>query len=474
VVNTGNVTVEGIRIVDELEGFTFDEGEITTGITLAPGESASASGSYTVTEADILAGSVVNTATVDGVDPEDIDPDEEEVPTVEPVSDLTVDKAVTSTPANGEGYALGEAITYTITVVNTGNVTISGIEVIDELEGFTFDEGETVTGITLAPGESVTVSGSYVVTEADILAGSVVNSATATGIDPENEDPEVHPDEEEVPTDDVDTTVTVVKTSSVPEGQQARLGDEITYTITVTNDGNVTMHNLNVVDELTGLNEIIAELAVGETVTFTTLYTVVEADVAAGSVLNVATVAGDPVEDPKHPEDPKTPEGEDEIEVEVDQHLRLTVRYLLNGDEIFPAFTALYIYGDEYNVFSPELEGYSRNPERVTGIIVTDTVIDVIYTPNTYLLTILYRYENGTEAAPTAADVIMAGETYYQASPHIPGYRANPAIVTGVMPARNVTITVIYTPDRGTIPIDDYDTPLGLGNVGINVGDCYE
>jgi len=46
--------------------------------------------------------------------------------------------------------------------------------------------------------------------------------------------------------------------------------------------------------------------------------------------------------------------------------------------------------------------------------------------------------------------------------------------VTGVMPPRNLTITVIYTPNGGGIIIDDYDTPLGLGNVGMNVGDCYE
>jgi uncharacterized repeat protein (TIGR01451 family) len=469
-VNDGNTTIEGITIVDELEGFTFDEDQTTTGITLTPNQSVAVTGSYVVTEADILAGSVVNSATVDGIDPDDVTPDEEIVPTDTPNEHLTVDKAVTSTPANGETYALGETITYRITVVNDGNTTIEGITIVDELEGFTFDEDQTATNITLAPAESIIVTGSYVVTEADILAGRVVNEATVDGIDPDD----VTPDEEIVPTEDVDTTVTVEKTSDVPEGQKAKLGDVITYTITVTNDGNVIMYNLNVVDELTGLNETIAALAVGETMTFTTTYTVAEADVEAGSVVNVATVHGDPVDDPKHPEDPKTPENEDENIVDVEQRYRLTVRYLLNGEEIFPSFTAVYDYGAEYNVFSPELEGYTRSLERAIGVITADTVIDVIYTPNTYLLTILYRYENGTEAAPTAAEMVMAGETYYQASPIIPGYRANQPIVTGIMPARNVTITVIYTPDRGTIEIDDYDTPLGLGNVGINVGDCYE
>ena len=40
------------------------------------------------------------------------------------------------------------------------------------------------------------------------------------------------------------------------------------------------------------------------------------------------------------------------------------------------------------------------------------------------------------------------------------------------MPARNLQFVVIYVPD-GTVLVD-YDTPLGLGNIQIHVGVCYE
>ena len=56
-------------------------------------------------------------------------------------------------------------------------------------------------------------------------------------------------------------------------------------------------------------------LAVGETVTFTASYTVTADDILVGTVVNAATVSGDDVEDPKNPDEPKTPEGGDETEV---------------------------------------------------------------------------------------------------------------------------------------------------------------
>ena len=45
------------------------------------------------------------------------------------------------------------------------------------------------------------------------------------------------------------------------------------------------------------------------------------------------------------------------------------------------------------------------------------------------------------------------------------------------MPARNVTVTVIYVQrpaGPGLVTIDDFMTPLGLGLGGLNIGDCVE
>ena len=135
--------------------------------------------SYTVTEEDILAGEVVNEATGKGTSP---DPDEPDVPVEpgvdpEPTDDLdttlSVNKKITNTPADGEAYKLGETIEYSITVKNEGNVTYKNIAVKDELTGLerTIEE--------LGVGEEEVFTTEYVVTEADILAGSVKNTATA-------------------------------------------------------------------------------------------------------------------------------------------------------------------------------------------------------------------------------------------------------------------------------------------------------
>src|SRR5699024_6669638 len=79
----------------------------------------------------------------------------------------------------------GDTITYTLTVTNTGNVTLEDVTVNDEMLGGDLE----VTPSTLAPGESGSVTGTYVVTQEDIdNHEEIVNIATATGtppVDPE-------------------------------------------------------------------------------------------------------------------------------------------------------------------------------------------------------------------------------------------------------------------------------------------------
>ena len=130
---------------------------------------------------------------------------------------------------------------------------------------------------------------------------------------------------------------------------------------------------------------------------------------------------------------------------------------------------------------SPIIPGYTADRERVTGTIYHDMVEDVYYTPNIYTLTIHYLYADGTVAAVDYVGTYPYGTAYSVASPVISGYRASQTTVQGVMPASNVEITVYYTAIPATTPttpelivIDDYGTPLGLGNVAMNAGECIE
>ena len=76
---------------------------------------------------------------------------------------------------------VGDEIHYTFTIENNGNIVVSNIVLVDELVGIMIS-GDP---INLNPGESNTnnFSAIYVLTEDDILIGSVVNQAMVTGRD---------------------------------------------------------------------------------------------------------------------------------------------------------------------------------------------------------------------------------------------------------------------------------------------------
>jgi uncharacterized repeat protein (TIGR01451 family) len=183
--------------------------------------------------------------------------------------------------------------------------------------------GETWTIASLAPGAEEVFTTSYTVTEADVLAGEVVNVATATGTSPDPEKPDVpvDPGKDPEPIEEVNAHLTLAKeTTSTPADEKYVLDEVITYKVTATNDGNVTLTNVVITDELTGDEWTIDTLAPGESKTFTASYTVTVDDVVAGSVKNVVTATGtDPNGDdaetvPAEVEDPTKKRDDNEIE----------------------------------------------------------------------------------------------------------------------------------------------------------------
>ena len=83
--------------------------------------------------------------------------------------------------------------------------------------------------------------------------------------------------------------------TSKPADEKAYFaGETIAYKITVTNDGNVSMKDVEVKDDLTGQTWTIEELKPGESKEFTTTYTVKAEDAKAGKVKNTATATGTP------------------------------------------------------------------------------------------------------------------------------------------------------------------------------------
>jgi uncharacterized repeat protein (TIGR01451 family) len=272
-----------------LSEVTYGEWPTAAGV-LAPGESVTATAVYTVTQEDRDAGGVLNTATTTGTPP-----------TGPPVTDEDeFDQPLGSTPAialvkTGALSGDGNIINYTFTATNIGNVTLSAVSITDELDGVSdvsYGSWPAAPGV-LAPGQSVTATASYTVTQTDRNTGSVANTATTTGTPPTG--PAV--------TDEDDFTQPLSPAPAISLVKKGSLnGDTITYSFTATNTGNVTLTSVEIKDALRGLSAItyspwpaeVGVLAPGASVTATATYRVTDADRSAGSITNSATVTGTP------------------------------------------------------------------------------------------------------------------------------------------------------------------------------------
>jgi uncharacterized repeat protein (TIGR01451 family) len=280
VTNTGNVTLDTVGISDPKVG-TVD----CPDTTLAPGDSTTCTATYSLTQADVDAGHVANTANASGTSPLGavVTATDATDTTIPAGAAITLDKLAGTPSADIEGGT----IDYTFLVTNTGNVTLHGVAVADPLVG-TVDCPDT----TLAPHASTTCTATYVLTQADVDAGAVDNSATASGLPPSGADPVTATDGTHTPITAA-PAIDLLKQAGPPSGNNA--GDTIDYTFEVTNTGNVTLSPVNVTDPLVGAVSCpVVSLAPGAAATCTGTYRLAQADVDAGTVDNTATAFGNP------------------------------------------------------------------------------------------------------------------------------------------------------------------------------------
>ena len=146
----------------------------------------------------------------------------------------------------GYQYKLGEVVTFKISVTNI-YATEQTVQ-ITELEGVKINGGTNIyeqTGVQ--PGQTIEVTATYTITEADIAAGffkNVVKVKFSGGKEFENE--------KTVTTEEAKRSYTLIKMAdeSAHESGMFKVGETIHYTITVTNTGNQTLKNLQITDTL--------------------------------------------------------------------------------------------------------------------------------------------------------------------------------------------------------------------------------
>ena len=296
--NKGTVTLSGVTIADTIVDGNSSALTLTAGPTYNSSSAGSAQGTitvneiatytatYTINQQAVDSGSVSNTVVAtasspgqsnnvtdtsdDGIDGDGNTTDDATITSITSSPSIEVTKTATITD-NGDGVTgIGDIINYTIKAQNKGNVTLTGLTITDVLKtasggSLTLSNGPFFSGAnqgsaqgTIKPGEIATYTALYVVEQAAVDAGGVSNAASATASSPGNTNDvtDIGDDGDDTDGNTVNdptvTTVTgspsleVTKTAAVTDNGDGKTGatDVINYTVTVKNNGNVTLTGL--------------------------------------------------------------------------------------------------------------------------------------------------------------------------------------------------------------------------------------
>ena len=224
--------------------------------------------------------------------------------------------------------SVGNVVTYSISVANAGNVTLSTLLLADTLTDAAggaqalnaapaFASGHNGDGV-LQVNETWIYTAAVTRTQSMIDAGGLSNTVTASGTAPSGAAVSDISDNDGIGTSDPTVTnfdrssaIAVVKTATLNDGGDGRadIGDTISYAYVVLNVGNTTLFDVGLLETgFTGAGPApvpvltagganldgdadAPDLSVGTTATFGATYTIAQADVDAGSVTNQATAS---------------------------------------------------------------------------------------------------------------------------------------------------------------------------------------
>ncbi len=320
VTNVGSVTLNNITLTD-----TFLSGAISCPQTsLISAAVMTCTGQHVVNQQNIDNDiAFVNTAEVTANPTEGTLGDVSGTVTIPgPAANNTA--TLTKTPNILSNADLGDTITCTYAITNTGNITLDNVSISDAHNGagsLSSVSNENLTNTSglsvdatlddgiidnLSPGDSASFQTTYIVQQADIDAQvNITNTATLVatpkrgGITPPNASAAVGV---------VAASPVIVVTKTANNDVNVARGSDVTYTYTVTNNGNVTVSNITLNDAHNGfgtfpqpLNEVLLTdvppfgdsndggtiandgiwgvLSPGDQIQYSTVYTVTQADI---------------------------------------------------------------------------------------------------------------------------------------------------------------------------------------------------
>jgi hypothetical protein len=249
--------------------------------SLSPGSSLTCTGTYSITQADLDAGQVTNLAVASSFETTS----EQVGTTVTAIQNPAL--ALVKTPSQPIVQNQGTQVTYTYSLTNSGNVTLSAPYSISDNKINSGQLNCSGAASPLAPGTTTTCTGTYVISGADVANGSVTNFATATA------------SFSGLPVSSNVATATVITsplslTVSPSIQSVSQLNQQIVYTYTLKNISNSNLtYPYQVTDDLvTGVScPFNSSLAPGESTTCSGSYFVTQADLDAGGTIENHAIA---------------------------------------------------------------------------------------------------------------------------------------------------------------------------------------
>ncbi len=284
-----------------LTGVTVDDPQTIPGTATCPslpiGGTCVLTGSHTVTALDVSNGNVTNTSTATSIETTSGMFTSTVVTPVfaTPAAGMSVTKLLTSTVDNDTSGSVtpGDQLNYSVTANNTGGVNLTNVVVSDDhFPG-------TTTCPLVAPGGNCALIGSYVVTAGDAGAGAVNNTGSATSTQvPGPVTSSVSTPVSPTPAPGMSVTKTLTGTVDNDGSGSVTPGDQLNYSVTANNTGNVALNNVIVSDDHFPATNTCASVAVGGNCPLTGSYIVTAGDAGAGAVNNTGSATSTQVPGP--------------------------------------------------------------------------------------------------------------------------------------------------------------------------------
>jgi hypothetical protein len=270
----------------------------SSSVVIKAGESLTCVATYTITDTDIKNGYITNSASASAgeINSESKSITVYRIPQPTPNQILPSDRELSSPTlfqsADRQTYqTAGEQVAYTYAILNQGNAPMSGPVVVkDNITEVKCPDVKRVgnQNDVLDPGEIITCTSTYTITDADVKNGSVTNTAVAYAGDRNSEPQSV------TIYSRVEPSNLILSTFAKPETYQ-EVGQKIEYTYLVTNDdryplnGPVTLRDDKTMVNCPELNTIgdgDSVLDPSERLACTAIYTITDLDIQNGSVTN--------------------------------------------------------------------------------------------------------------------------------------------------------------------------------------------